>query len=128
MYGQFIRDILEGAVKQNSWLWMRKCHLKIPTEALIQSVKEQAVKTDYGKYLMKKSVDSPSCRMCSETGETISHVMSECSKLAQSEQKRRYDNVTRMVHWKSVRNSVWKSLKNGIYTIPQLLLKMSTTN
>ena len=38
--------------------------------------------------------------MCGETGETISHIESECSKLAQSEYKRRHDNVARMVHWK----------------------------
>ena len=38
--------------------------------------------------------------MCGETGETISHIVSECSKLAQREYKRRHDNVARMVHWK----------------------------
>ena len=38
--------------------------------------------------------------MCGETGDTISHIMSKCSKLAQREYKRRYDNFTRMVHWK----------------------------
>ena len=46
-----------------------------------------------------KSVDS-SCRMCGETGEIVSHIGSECSKLAQREYKRRHDNVVRMVHWK----------------------------
>ena len=40
-----------------------------------------------------KSVDSPSCRMCGETGKTISHIVSECSKLAQREQKRSYDKL-----------------------------------
>ena len=38
--------------------------------------------------------------MCGETGDTISHIVSECSKLAQGEYKRRYDDFTRMVHWK----------------------------
>ena len=35
-----------------------------------------------------------------ETGKTIGHIVSECSKLARMEYKRRHDNVTRMVHWK----------------------------
>ena len=35
-----------------------------------------------------------------ETGETISHIVRECSKLAQREYKRRHDNVARMIHWK----------------------------
>ena len=38
--------------------------------------------------------------MCGETGETISHIVSECSKLAQREYNRKHDNVARMVHWK----------------------------
>ena len=38
--------------------------------------------------------------MCGDTGETMSHIMSECSKLGQSEHKRRHDKIARMVHWK----------------------------
>ena len=38
--------------------------------------------------------------MCGETGKTISHIVSECSRLARRECQRRHDNVTRMVHWK----------------------------
>ena len=30
----------------------------------------------------------------------MSHIMSECSKLGQSEHKRRHDKIARMVHWK----------------------------
>ena len=91
MYGQFIRHISEGTDKGKSWLWMRKCDLKIPTEALICSSQEQAIRINYVKYHIDKSIDSPSCRMCSETGETISHIVSECSKLAQREYKKRHE-------------------------------------
>ena len=38
--------------------------------------------------------------MCGETGETISHIVRECSKIAQRKYKRRHSNVARMVHWK----------------------------
>ena len=38
--------------------------------------------------------------MYGKTGKTINHIMSESSKLAQGEYKRRHDNVARMVHWK----------------------------
>ena len=40
------------------------------------------------------------CRMCRERNETISHVISKCSKLAQNENKRRYDNVGKYLHRK----------------------------
>ena len=35
IYGQFTRNIVEGTDKEKSWLWMRKCDLKIPIEDLI---------------------------------------------------------------------------------------------
>ena len=73
---------------------------KVSSEALICSAQEQAIRTNYVRYHIDKSVDSASCRLCSETGETISHIVSECSKLAQREYKRRHDNVARIVHWK----------------------------
>ena len=37
--------------------------------------------------------------MCGEKGETISHLVSECSKLAQREYKQRHDNVAKYIHW-----------------------------
>ena len=128
MYGQFIRDMPEGTDKEKSWLWLRKCDLKIPSEALICSAQEQIIITNYVKYHIDKSVDSPFCRMCGETGETISHIVSECSKLAQMEYKK---DMTTLLEWfirNCVRNSILKSLKNGIYTILKLLVKMLTTS
>ena len=44
MYGLFITDITEGKDKEKSWLWMRQCDLKIPTEALICFTQEQAIR------------------------------------------------------------------------------------
>ena len=38
--------------------------------------------------------------MCGEKGESVGHLVSECSKLAQREYKRRHDNIARIVHWK----------------------------
>ena len=37
--------------------------------------------------------------MCGTRNETISHIMSECGKLAQKEYKRRHDGIGRYVHW-----------------------------
>ena len=76
MYGQFIRDTPEGTDKEGSWLWLRKCNLKLPSEALICSAQGQAITTNYVNYHINKSVDSTSFRMCGETGETVSHIVS----------------------------------------------------
>ena len=37
--------------------------------------------------------------MYDKKGETISHIVNDCEKLARKEYKRRHDNVARIVHW-----------------------------
>jgi len=39
------------------------------------------------------------CRMCKNREETVTHIISECSKLAQLEYKKRHDKVAGAVHW-----------------------------
>ena len=58
-----------------------------------------AIGTNYAKYKIDKSVETPMCRMCGENNESVGHLVSECSKLAQKEHKRKHDNVARIVHW-----------------------------
>ena len=43
------------------------------------------------------------CRLCKKADESIDHVVSGCSKLAQKECKRRHDNLDKIVHWKLAR-------------------------
>ena len=62
--------------------------LKGCTEALICSAQEQAVRTNYVKFHIDKTIDSPLC-----------HLISECGKLAQCEYKRRDVDVARYVYW-----------------------------
>ena len=39
------------------------------------------------------------CRLCDERDETINHIISKCSKLAQNEYKTRHDWVGKVIHW-----------------------------
>ena len=41
--------------------------------------------------------------MCRKVDESIDHIVSGCSKLAQKEYKRRHDNLGKIVHWKLTR-------------------------
>ena len=99
MYGQYVREVSESADEGKTWRWLSKCDLKPETEALICAAQEQAIRTNYVKCNIDKSVASPLCRLCHEKGESISHVVSECKKLAQSEYKKRHDNVAKYIHW-----------------------------
>ena len=37
--------------------------------------------------------------MCKNADETVSHIVSGCTKLAQAEYKKRHDKVATAVHW-----------------------------
>ena len=78
---------------------MRKSELKRCTEALICSAQEQSIRTNYIKYNIDKTAMSLLCRMCGTKNETISHIVSECGKLAQKEYKRRHASIGKYVHW-----------------------------
>ena len=99
MYGQYVRQI-EDKDKSSTWKWLRKSNLKGCTEALICSAQEQALRTNYVKFHIDKTGESPLCRMCRVENETVSHIVSECKMLAQKEYKKRHDNVCRYIHWK----------------------------
>ncbi len=74
--------------------------LKPETEALLCASQEQDLRTNYVKFHIDKTVESPLCRLCGGKGEHRTHLISECKKLAQKEYKRGHDNVALIVHWK----------------------------
>ena len=59
MYGQFVREIPENVDKDKTWQWLSKCDLKIETEALPCAAQEQASRTNYVKYYIDKTSESP---------------------------------------------------------------------
>ena len=99
LHGKFVREIPETTHVEESWSWLRKADLKIQTEGLICVGQEQALTTNYVKYHIDKTVESPLCRLCGEKGESVHHIVCECKKLAQREYKQRHD-VAKVVHWK----------------------------
>ena len=75
------------------------CQIKSSTTALIFSVQEQALRTNYTKFHIDKTSESPLFRLCGIKGESISHLISECSKLTQKQYKERHDSVAQNIHW-----------------------------
>ena len=80
IHDQFLRQLEEKD-------WLKKADLKSSTEALICAAQEQALRTNYANFNTDKSVESPLCFMCHERGEGVTHVISDCRKLAQKEYK-----------------------------------------
>ena len=86
-----------------SWAWLRKGYLK-ETEGMIVAAQDQALRTNWIKKHIDKQNISEKCRMCGERDESVSHIVAECSKLAQTDYKAKHDNVGRIVHLQLCRN------------------------
>ena len=60
--------MLETVDKVMTWEWIRNGDLKVETEACIFAAQEQAVRTNYIRFNIDKSVESPLCRLCGQKG------------------------------------------------------------
>ena len=52
---------------------------------------EQAIRTNVIKARIDRTQEESKCRICGRADETINHLLSECSKMAQKEYKRRHE-------------------------------------
>ena len=86
LYGQYLRQAKEVRSDQY-WAWLQN----------------QSIKTNLVKAKIDKSQGDSLCRVCRQVDESIDHIVSGCSKLAQKEYKRRHDNLGKIVHWKLAR-------------------------
>ena len=59
----------------------------------------RAIRTNHIKTRIDKTLQNSKCGLCSDRDETINHIISECSKLAQKEYKARHHWVGKAIHW-----------------------------
>ena len=60
------------------------------------AVEEQVIRTNVIKVRIDRTQEESMCRMCRRADETINHLLSECSEMAQKEYNRRH--TLRRVH------------------------------
>ena len=102
LHGQYLRQTKEVRSDQY-WAWLQNGDLKREIESLIVAAQTQSIRTNLVKAKIDKSQGDSLCRVCRKVGESIDHIVSGCSKLAQKEFKRRLDNLGKIVHWKLAR-------------------------
>ena len=61
------------------------------------AAQEQAIRTNKIKAKIDETQENSKCRMCGKAEESV-NVLSECSKLAQKEYKRRHDCFGTKIH------------------------------
>ena len=123
MAGQYLRQ-MENVQTKESWNWLRRGELKRETEETIVAAQDQALRTRYIKNKIERRHDiSPKCRLCGSADETINHLISECSKLAQREYKRRHDKVAKAVHWTLCKKHQLEASDKWYQHVPEPILQ-----
>ena len=102
LYGCFKR-LINYISHQKTWTCLRKGSLKRGTESLLIAAQDNAIRTNHIKARIDKTQQNSKCRLCGDRDETINHIISECSKLAQKEYKARHDWVGKVIHWEMCR-------------------------
>ena len=98
LYGRFKR-LINNISHDKTQTWLRKGNFKRETESLLIAAQNKAIRTNHIKARIDKTQQNSKCRLCGDRDETINHIISECSKLAQKEYKTRHDWVIKVIHW-----------------------------
>ena len=105
LYGRF-KWLINNISHQKTWTWLRKGNFKRETESLLIAAQNNAIRTKHIKARIDKTKKNSKCRLWGDRDETINHIISECSKLAQREYKARHDWVGKVIHWEMCKK--WK--------------------
>ena len=89
LYGHFKR-LINNISHEKTWTLLRKGNLKRETESLLIAAQDNAIRTNHIKAIIDKTQQNSKCMLCGDRDETINHIISECSKLAQKEYKARH--------------------------------------
>ena len=71
--------------------WLRKGNLKRETESLLIATQDNTIRTNHIIARIDKTQQNSKYRLCGYRDETINHIISEYSKLAQKEHKIKHD-------------------------------------
>ena len=63
------------------------------------AAQDQAIRSNAIKGRIDKTSSDSKCRLCKVKEETIDHLVSSCSKIAQTDYKERYNKLASMLHW-----------------------------
>ena len=98
LYGRFKR-LINNISHEKTWIGLRKGNFKRETKSLLVAAQNNAVRTSHIKTRIYKTQQNSKCKLCGDRDETIYHIISECSKLAQKEYTTRDDWVGKVIYW-----------------------------
>ena len=73
--------------------------MKKEVEDLIMAAQDQAISTNCIKVNIFSQPGSVQCHLCGLHVESVNHILSSCSDIAQTQYKSRHDSVARLIHY-----------------------------
>ena len=122
LHGKYLRQT-KKVRNDPCWAWLQNGDLKRETESLIVAAQNQSIRTNLVEAKIDKSQGDSLHRVCRKVDESIDHIVSGCSKLAQKEYKRRHDNLGKIVHWKLARKSNFEAGEKWYEHEPESVLE-----
>ena len=84
LHGQYLRQTKEVRSDQY-WAWLQNGDLKRETESFIVAAQNKSIRINLVKVKIDESQGDSLCRVCRKGDESIDHIVSGCSELAQTE-------------------------------------------
>ena len=98
LYGWFKR-LINTISHEKTWTWLRKGNFKRETESLLIAAQNNTVRTNHIKTRTDKMQQNSKYRQCGDRDEIINHIISECTKKAQKENKTRQNWIGKVIQW-----------------------------
>jgi hypothetical protein len=86
-------------IQASSHAWLKKSNIHPETEGFIFAIQDRVINTkNYKKLICGLQSIIDKCRICGTEGETIEHIISSCTVLAQTEYKKRHDIFAKIMN------------------------------
>ena len=97
LLSQYLNDTDGKADCEITRNWLKNGYLKKETEGFIMAAQDQAIRINAVKARIDKTSSDSKYRLSKVKEETIDHLVSSCSKIAQTDYKERHDKVASML-------------------------------
>jgi hypothetical protein len=100
IHGRYFKELEQPEINiQASHAWLKKSNIRPETEGFIFGIQDRVInKRNYKKHICGLQSIIDQCRICGNERETIEHIISSCTVLAQSEYKKRHDIFAKIIH------------------------------
>lgn len=116
MHGRFANDLLKSD-KESSIQYLNAVSGLFPeTEGFIHAIQDQTIATkNYKKHILKEPIPDDKCRICGQKPETIQHITSACSVIANTRYLHRHNLTCAIIHQAITKRYLSEALKEGPY-------------